>query len=88
MTHENNQLWTKTYSGLLALKSITSGQCYATIYTSGFFNRVDVTVFRTAEDLIDYVIVMKTLYLDKDIKEDVEEIESKIDKALLEVLNG
>ena len=88
MTHENNQLWTKTYSGLLALKGISSGELYAQIWTSTMFDRVELTVYRTCDDLVDYVIIQKVLYLDNDIKEDIEEIETKVNKAITEVLGN
>lgn len=87
MTFENADIWTKTYGGLINLRSITSGECYATIYTSGIFNRVDVTVFRVV-DCVEYVILQKTIYLDRDIKEDIEEIENKINKVMTEVLGN
>lgn len=87
MTFKNADIWSHTYEALLNLRGVTSGECWADVYTSGRFNRVDATVFRTV-DCVDYVVVQKTIYLDHDIKEDVEEIEYKIDKVITEVLKN
>lgn len=85
MSYTNAKKWSETYLGLLNLRSITGGAAWATIYTSGMFNRTETTVFRTV-DGVDYVVLQKTLYLDKDIDDDIDEIEHKTNKVISEVL--